>query len=45
MLTLIKFNDTDFVEYRISVSDIVKMFGLTKSGGVYEEIKKASEKL
>lgn len=45
MLTLIKFNDTDFVEYRISVSDIVKMFGLTKSGGVYDEIKKASEKL
>jgi plasmid replication initiation protein len=44
MLTLIKFNDTDFVEYRISVSDIVKMFGLTKSGEFMKKLK-ASEKL
>jgi plasmid replication initiation protein len=45
MLTLIKYSDTDFAEYKINVGDIVREFGLNKGGFVYEEIKKASEKL
>ena len=45
MLTLIKYNDTDFTEYEINVGDIVKEFDLNRGGLVYDEIKKASEKL
>lgn len=45
MLTLIKYNDTDFTEYEINVGDIVKRFDLNRAGLVYDEIKKASEKL
>ena len=45
MLTLIKYNDIDFAEYEINVGDIVKEFDLNRGGLVYDEIKKASEKL
>lgn len=45
MLTLIKYTDKEFAEYKINVGDIVKEFDLNKGGFVYEEIKKASEKL
>ena len=45
MLTLIKNNDIDFAEYKINVGDIVREFDLNKGGLVYDEIKKASEKL
>jgi plasmid replication initiation protein len=45
MLTLIKYNDTEFAEYEINVGDIVKEFDLNRGGLVYDEIKKASEKL
>ncbi len=45
MLTLIKYTDTDFAEYKINVGDIVREFDLNRGGMVYEEIKKASEKL
>ena len=45
MLTLIKYNDTDFTEYEINVGDIVKEFDLNRGGLVYDEIKKASDKL
>ena len=45
MLTLIRYNDTDFTEYEINVGDIVKEFDLNRGGLVYDEIKKASEKL
>ena len=45
MLTLIKYSDTDFAEYKINVGDIVKEFDLSDGGFVYDEIKKASDKL
>ncbi len=45
MLTLIKYTDKEFAEYQINVGDIVKEFDLNKGGFVYDEIKKASEKL
>lgn len=45
MLTLIKYTDKEFAEYKINVGDIVKEFDLNKGGFVYDEIKKASEKL
>ena len=45
MLTLIKYNDVDFAEYEINVGDIVREFDLNRGGLVYDEIKKASEKL
>lgn len=45
MLTMIKYQDTDFTEYKINVGDIVREFDLNRGGMVYEEIKKASEKL
>lgn len=45
MLTLIKNSDKDFEEYTIYTGDIVREFGLNDGGKVYEEIKKASEKL
>lgn len=45
MLTMIKYSDTDFAEYKINVGDIVREFDLNRGGLVYEEIKKASEKL
>jgi plasmid replication initiation protein len=45
MLTLIKYSDTDFTEYKINVGDIVREFGLNRGGMVYDEIKKASDKL
>ena len=45
MLTLIKYSDTDFAEYKINVGDIVREFDLNRGGLVYDEIKKASEKL
>lgn len=45
MLTMIKYTDTDFAEYKINVGDIVKKFDLSNGGFVYDEIKKASDKL
>lgn len=45
MLTLIHYSDTDFAEYKINVGDIISEFNLSRAGSVYEEIKKASEKL
>ncbi|MCU0469369.1 MAG: replication initiation protein [Arcicella sp.] len=45
MLTLIKPNDIDFTGYKINVGDIVREFSLNNSGKIYEELKKASEKL
>lgn len=45
MLTLIKYSDTNFAEYEINVGDVVKEFDLNRGGLVYDEIKKASEKL
>jgi plasmid replication initiation protein len=45
MLTLIKYTDTDFAEYKINVGDIVREFNLSDGGVMYESIKKASEKL
>lgn len=45
MLTLIKYNDTDFNEYKINTGDIIREFNLHDSGKVYDSIKNASEKL
>jgi plasmid replication initiation protein len=45
MLTLIRPDDHDFAQYRISSTEIIHDFGLYDNGSIYKSIKEGAEKL
>lgn len=45
MLTMVLPDDQDFTEYVISVTDIIRLFNLSKSGQLYDMVRSAADKL
>ncbi|OIN55596.1 replication initiation protein [Arsenicibacter rosenii] len=45
MLTMVLPEDQDFTEYVISVTDIIRLFNLSKSGQLYDMVRSAADKL